>query len=88
MDCDLKLSGGEVIDGTGAPAFGADVAITGDRISATGELSGLEAKQTLDCTGKTVTPGFIDIHSHADWLVPWSDHRTVIEPFIFCVSKH
>jgi N-acyl-D-aspartate/D-glutamate deacylase len=82
MACDLKLLGGEVIDGTGAPAFRADVAITGDRISATGELSGLEAAQTIDCTGKTVTPGFIDIHSHADWLVPWSDHGTVIEPFI------
>ncbi len=82
MACDLKLSGGGVIDGTGAPAFRADVAITRDRISAIGELSALEASETIDCTGKTVTPGFIDIHSHADWLVPWSNHRTVIEPFI------
>jgi N-acyl-D-aspartate/D-glutamate deacylase len=82
MECDLKLSGGQVIDGTGAAAFAADVAITGGRISQVGDLGALAARQTIDCAGKTITPGFIDIHSHGDFLVPWGDHGTVIEPFI------
>jgi N-acyl-D-aspartate/D-glutamate deacylase len=82
MDCDLKLAGGTVIDGTGGPAVAADVAITGNRISALGDLTGLEAATTIDCTGKTITPGFIDIHSHADWLLPGADHGALVEPFI------
>jgi N-acyl-D-amino-acid deacylase len=82
MGCDLKLSGGEVIDGTGSVASAADVAIADGRISAIGDLGALDAKQTIDCTGKTITPGFIDVHSHGDFLVPWADHGRVIEPFI------
>ncbi len=80
--CDLKLRGGEIVDGTGSPAVRADVAVSGERISAVGDLSGLEAAQILDCTGKTIVPGFIDIHSHSDWLLPGADHRTLVEPFI------
>jgi len=82
MDCDLKLSGGAVIDGSGAPARRADVAIHRDRITAVGDLPDLAAARTIDCTGKTVTPGFIDIHSHSDWLVPGADHGTLVEPFV------
>ncbi len=74
MDCDLKLSGGHVIDGSGAPTRRADVAVTGDRITAVGDLAGLTAARTVDCTGKTVTPVFIDIHSHSDWIVPGANH--------------
>lgn len=82
MDCDLKLSGGHVIDGSGKPAQRADVAVSGDRITAVGDLASLAAARVLDCTGKTVTPGFIDIHSHSDWLVPGADHGALIEPFV------
>jgi N-acyl-D-aspartate/D-glutamate deacylase len=82
MDCDLKLSGGSVIDGSGSPARRVDVALTGDRITAVGDLSGLAAARTVDCTGKTVTPGFIDIHSHSDWLVPGGNHGALVEPFV------
>ena len=82
MSCDLKLAGGEVIDGTGAVGRRADVAVSGGRITDVGDLGGLEAAQTIDCTGKTVAPGFIDIHSHSDWLLPGVDHGALIEPFI------
>jgi N-acyl-D-aspartate/D-glutamate deacylase len=82
MPCDLKLSGGRVIDGTGAPAFPADVAITGDRITAVGDLDALETRETLACAGRVVAPGFIDIHSHADWLVPSADCGALVEPFV------
>jgi N-acyl-D-aspartate/D-glutamate deacylase len=82
MPCDLKLSGGHVIDGTGAPAFPADVAIAGDRIAAVGDLDALEAGETLPCAGRVVAPGFIDIHSHSDWLVPGADCGALAEPFV------
>jgi N-acyl-D-aspartate/D-glutamate deacylase len=82
MACDLKLSGGMVVDGTGAPAFRADVAVTGGEISAIGDLAALAAARTIDCTGRAVAPGFIDIHSHSDWLVPGRDAGAMVEPFV------
>ncbi len=80
--CDLKLTGAQVVDGSGSAKTTADVGITGDRITHVGDLDSLEAASTLDCTGKTIAPGFIDIHSHSDWLVPGVDHGEVIEPFV------
>ena len=63
---DTLLRGGTVIDGTGRAAFAADVAIENGKIAAVGQLSHARARRTVDCTGMTVTPGFIDIHRHAD----------------------
>ncbi len=63
---DLLLRGGEVLDGAGNPAFRADVAITGDRISEVGRTLESVAPRTIDATGLTVAPGFIDMHSHSD----------------------
>jgi N-acyl-D-amino-acid deacylase len=71
---DLKIAGGTVLDGTGAPARRADVGITGDRIEAVGDLAREPAGRTLDVAGLTVTPGFIDIHSHSDWRL-WGNRR-------------
>ena len=82
MGCDVKLMGAEVVDGTGAPAFTADLAIEEGRITAIGELADLEAATTLDLASKTLTPGFIDIHSHSDFLVPGADHGALVEPFL------
>ncbi len=69
MTFDLLIRGGTVIDGTGAPGYPAIVAITGDRVVAVGtveELAAAVAPLTLDATGRYVTPGFIDIHTHSD----------------------
>lgn len=63
---DLLITGGRVFDGTGNPAIYADVGIRGDRIAAVGRLGNARAARTIDARGKYVTPGFIDIHSHAD----------------------
>jgi len=82
MTSDLILKGGIVIDGSGSAAFRADVAVSKGAIAAIGDLAGSTAATTIDCTGKTITPGFIDIHSHSDWLLPGSDHGALIEPFI------
>ena len=60
-DYDLIVSGGRVVDGTGAPWFRADVGVRGDRIVAVGDLHKATAKRRVDATGKYVAPGFIDM---------------------------
>jgi len=64
-DYDLVIRGGRVIDGSGNPAIQADVAIKDGRVAAVGRLSESSAP-TLDATGMVVTPGFIDVHTHAE----------------------
>ena len=63
---DLLIRGGQVLDGSGSPAFTADIGIVGDRIVSIGRLDGATAARVIDATGKHVVPGFIDMHSHAD----------------------
>src|SRR5215510_16563529 len=58
---DIVISGGTVIDGTGAEPRPADVGIKGDRIVAIGDLTNRGASDRIDATGRMVTPGFIDI---------------------------
>lgn len=74
MDGDIVIRGGTVIDGTGAPGVRADVAVTGDTITAVGE--GLRGRRELDAAGQVVTPGFIDIHTHYDAQVFWDPSLT------------
>jgi N-acyl-D-aspartate/D-glutamate deacylase len=67
---DLVLRGGRIVDGTGNPWFHGDVAIRGDRIVAVGQLApDIEARRAIDARGLVVAPGFIDMHSHSDWLL-------------------
>src|SRR5262245_13553896 len=58
---DIVISGGTVIDGTGAEPRTADVGIKGDRIVAIGDLTNRSASDRINATGRMVTPGFIDI---------------------------
>ena len=67
---DLLIKGGTVIDGSGAAHQRADVAIQKDRIVVIDSLENAQAAQTIDATGKIVAPGFIDVHSHADYTLP------------------
>ncbi|WP_375259871.1 amidohydrolase family protein [Citreimonas sp.] len=69
MHADILLRGGDIVDGTGAPRRRGDVAITDDRITATGDLSDWTAGRDIDCTGRIVAPGFIDPHVHHDEIV-------------------
>ena len=58
---DVLIRNGRIIDGTGAPAYDADIAIQRDRIVAIGKLSGEAAARAIDAAGLTVAPGFIDM---------------------------
>lgn len=71
MEYDLIIAGGMVIDGSGADAIKADIAISGGRIKRIGDLSTASAKDTLDASGKIVTPGFVDLHTHLDAQIGW-----------------
>ncbi len=74
MGADLVIKGGSVIDGTGSPAWTADVAVTNGVISEVGR--GLDGDRVIDATGRVVSPGFIDIHTHYDAQVFWDPHLT------------
>jgi N-acyl-D-amino-acid deacylase len=62
---DILIRNGRVLDGTGNPWHRADIGISGDRIRAMGQLANATAKTVIDAGDKYVTPGFIDVHSHA-----------------------
>jgi len=64
---DLLLRGGWVVDGLGAPTYRADVGVQDGRIAAIGDLRDAQAGRTIACDGLCVSPGWVDIHGHADW---------------------
>ncbi|HEV3167632.1 MAG TPA: D-aminoacylase [Isosphaeraceae bacterium] len=66
---DLLLSGGWVIDGSGGPAFRADVGVIGAKVAAVAYLEGAEAERKLDVSNLYVVPGFIDAHVHGDLML-------------------
>tara|TARA_Y100000766_G_scaffold107941_1_gene92309 strand:+ start:606 stop:2306 length:1701 start_codon:yes stop_codon:yes gene_type:complete len=71
MSHEMIISGGTVVDGSGADAFKADVAIDNGKISRIGDLKGEQAAKTIDASDKIVTPGFVDLHTHLDAQVGW-----------------
>ncbi|MGE5198210.1 MAG: N-acyl-D-amino-acid deacylase family protein [Rhodospirillaceae bacterium] len=66
---DVLITGGRIVDGTGAPWFRGDLAITGDRIVAMGQLAGQPARQTVEAAGLVVAPGFIDMLGQSEFNV-------------------
>jgi N-acyl-D-amino-acid deacylase len=77
----VLIKGGRVLDGTGAEAFEGDVLLEGDRIA--GLLTRGEdtpsVDQVLDASGCMVSPGFIDMHSHADWTLALANHDQLMK---------
>ncbi len=69
LRCDMIIRGGTVFDGTGSPRFKADIAVSGDRITAVGDLGAMSADREVIATGKAISPGFIDAHTHDDRAV-------------------
>ena len=72
---DLVIRGGTIADGKGGELYEADVAISGGRISEVGKVSST-GKEEIDARGKLVTPGFVDVHTHYDGQVAWSQDIT------------
>jgi len=70
---DLVIENGLVVDGSGRPGYRADVGITRGRIEKIGRLSG-QGRETLDASGKVVSPGFIDPHTHFDAQLLWDGY--------------
>ncbi len=68
---DLLIRDGQVIDGTGRARRAADVAVTGGRIVEIGPRLSGSARRTIDASGRVVSPGFIDVHTHLDAQAFW-----------------
>lgn len=62
---DILITNARVLDGTGNPWYRGDIGIRGDRIAAVGRLAGAAAATTIDAADRYISPGFIDVHSHA-----------------------
>ena len=69
LRCDLIVRNATIFDGTGAPRFSGDVAVTNDRITGVGDLGSATADRDIDAQGKALAPGFIDAHTHDDRAV-------------------
>ena len=76
MEHDLIISGGKVVDGSGAAPIHADVGVKDGRISRIGDLSADTAAENIDATNKVVSPGFVDLHTHLDAQIGWDPMMT------------
>src|SRR6266581_1968849 len=72
---DLVIRGGNIADGKGGDLYEADVAITGGHITEVGKVTA-KGKEEIDARGKLVAPGFVDVHTHYDGQVTWSQDIT------------
>ena len=88
MYYDYLVKNGKVVDGLGNPAFVGSLAITDGKIAALlhnhEDTTAAEknCKEVIDAAGLVVCPGFIDMHSHADWVLPLSDHASTLAPLL------
>lgn len=80
---DTLIINGRIADGTGNPWFPGSVGIRDGKIEAVGKFDGsAQARQVIDAGGHVVAPGFIDIHSHSDFVLPVTGHDRVLAPFL------
>ena len=72
---DLVIRNGKVVDGTGRPAFAADVSVESGRIAEVGRGVG-RGREEIDAAGRLITPGFVDVHTHYDGQATWDSRLT------------
>ena len=76
MSYDLIIRNGLVYDGTGAPARIADIGVRDGKIAKIEPVISENAREEFDASGKSVTPGFVDVHTHYDGQATWDRHLT------------
>jgi len=76
------LKNGKIVDGTGNPWYMADIAISNGRISRIGVIPKDEDASLIDVTGLVVSPGFIDAHSHSDFVLPLENHMEILDGYL------
>jgi N-acyl-D-aspartate/D-glutamate deacylase len=79
MEYDLKITGAQIVDGTGAPAYAGEVGVRDGRVVAVGVAEGA-ARETIDADGAVLAPGFIDCHTHYDAQAFWDP---MLSPSVF-----
>lgn len=77
----VLFKNGLIADGTGQPAYYGDVLISGDKIEAVTPGSISFKGMSLNCSGKVIAPGFIDCHTHMDWVLPMPGRMDMKTPF-------
>ena len=77
MAYDIVIRGGKIVDGTGSEPYSGDVAIQDGKIAALGKVTE-RGKREIDADGLTVTPGFVDIHTHLDAQIGWDPDCTPV----------
>ncbi len=85
MRCETVIRNATVYDGTGDAPFPAAIGVADGRIAAIardGDAASLDGATTIDATKLAVAPGFIDLHSHSDWILPHDDHGEILAPLI------
>lgn len=82
MKYSCVIRNGFLIDGSGGPAYLACIGIESGKIAAISRDRELEGKIVIDARGGAVAPGFIDFHSHSEWVMPMRNHRDILKPFL------
>ncbi len=79
---DILIRNAIIVDGSGKTQYPGDIAVKNEKIADIGDLGTIDAKTVIDAKGKVVCPGFIDIHSHADLMVPHEDQYEILKPLV------
>ncbi len=79
---ELLLLNGKIVDGTGNPWYLADIGIKDEKIAKIGNIPEEQAVRSIDLEGLVVAPGFIDSHSHADFILPLANHMDILESYM------
>jgi len=79
---DIIIKNGCVVDGTGNPWFKTDVGIKEGKIQKIGTIDTSDGETVISAEGLVVSPGFIDIHSHADFILPLANHIDILAPLV------